>query len=169
MENYFVNVVLLSLMASTLGNFWTLCLVDGMIFGKLGSKMRYRVECEKDDCNGMINDLRWYIKLIKGLGCPFCVTIWIIVVVHIFFYWLMSVEELTVMQRLRTQIRSMLDDPLIARDGLEVQFRCDHELKYSHLIDAITAVSAYRDNSKSEIRVVPLVTRLNLLPPVRTE
>jgi len=96
MKELFVNVVLLSLMASTLGNFWTLCLTDGMIFGKLGSKLRYRIECEKDDCPN-VNEFPWYIKLIKGLGCPFCVTIWIMVVVHIIFYWFMSSEGLTVM------------------------------------------------------------------------
>ena len=82
MKELFIDVLLLSLMASTVGMLWTLCLVPNMIFGGLGDKIRYKLD-EAHDCHG---EYIGWMKLLKGLQCPYCVSIWIIIVVHIFYY-----------------------------------------------------------------------------------
>lgn len=93
MKELFIDIVLLSVMASMLGNFWTLCLKDGMVFGKLGENMRARVDHEKTKWG--VNNMRWYIKLQKGLLCPFCVSTWIIIVIHVYYFHLFEKLGLT--------------------------------------------------------------------------
>jgi len=93
METYFIDIVLVALMASLVGNFWILCLKDTMIFGKLGYKIRYRIECERGECDH-VTELCLLTKLLKGLECPFCVSIWILIVLHILFYLLFIPEQI---------------------------------------------------------------------------
>ena len=87
-----MNVLLLSLMASTIGMFWTLCLMRNMIFGGLGNKIRSRLEDEFEAWGGYYG----WTKLLRGLQCPYCVTIWIIIVIHILYYYLLEPTSLNV-------------------------------------------------------------------------
>jgi hypothetical protein len=93
MKEYFIDVLLVSLWASLLGNFWVLCLKDNMIFGKIGFRIRYRVECESGECDN-VKDLCFWTKLLKGLECPFCVSIWMLIVMHTIYYLLFIPAQL---------------------------------------------------------------------------
>jgi biopolymer transport protein ExbD len=55
------------------------------------------------------------------------------------------------------------DEPA-ARDDAEVELDCDFNLNYKHVIDAITAVSGYVDESTG--RVQRLVEKIKFTPPV---
>lgn len=92
MKDLFSDVLLLSLMASTIGMFWTLCLSPYMIFGGLGDKIRYKLDVEHDPHE----EYRGWIKLLKGLQCPYCVSIWIIIVIHVLYYYLLEPTTLTI-------------------------------------------------------------------------
>ncbi len=48
-------------------------------------------------------------------------------------------------------------------DEFEVELDCDYDLPYRFVIDAITAVSGYRDPSSGQ--VVPLVSKIKFAPP----
>ena len=96
MEAHILDIVLLSLTVSLIGNFWILCLNTNMIFGTLGRNIRWRIKCEKEECDHA-DQLCFTTKLLKGLECPFCVSIWILIVTHTLYYRFMSEEELTVM------------------------------------------------------------------------
>ena len=82
MKDLFIDVLLLSLMSSCLGMFWTLLLVRGMIFGRFGDKLRSVIQFQyhRDGYN------HGWIKFLKGLQCPYCVSIWILIVIHILYY-----------------------------------------------------------------------------------
>ena len=82
MVELFPHVLLLALMSSTLANFWTLCLVRGMIFGGLGDKIRSQVDYAKHRDNGLYG----WNKLLKGFLCPYCTAIWIIVTIHTLYF-----------------------------------------------------------------------------------
>ena len=93
MQQYFIDILLVALFASLVGNFWILCLNDTMIFGKIGWRIRYRIKCEKEDCDN-VTELCLTTKLLKGLECPFCVSIWILIVFHILYYLLFIPEQI---------------------------------------------------------------------------
>lgn len=88
MLELFPHVVLLSLMASTVGMFWTLCLMKNMIFGGLGNKIRSKLDYHYHQ-NDHLGYYGWY-KLLKGLQCPYCVSIWILIVIHILYFHVME-------------------------------------------------------------------------------
>ena len=83
MKDLFNDVLLLSLMASTIGNFWTLCLGKNMIFGGFGYKIRSRIK-RSTDRDKVVHGT--WAKFLKGLQCPYCVSVWIIIVIHMFYY-----------------------------------------------------------------------------------
>ena len=82
MKDLFIDVLLLSLMASTIGMFWTLCLIRGMIFGGFGDKIRGHLDYVKHRDQGLFG----WNKLLKGLQCPYCTAIWIIIVIHALYF-----------------------------------------------------------------------------------
>ena len=92
MQNYFIEIVLIALMASTIGMFWTLLLMKGMVFGGFGDKLRSRIQMQKHvlGCN-----FGW-TKLLKGLQCPYCVSIWIVIAIHILYYYVLEPTTLTI-------------------------------------------------------------------------
>ena len=94
MKEFVIDALLVSLWASLLGNFWVLCLKDNMVFGKIGWKIRDRVECESGECEN-VKDLCLATKLLKGLECPFCVSIWMMIVMHILYYHLFVPESIS--------------------------------------------------------------------------
>jgi len=83
MNEVFIDVLLLSLMASTVANFWVLCLGINMIFGGFGKKIRDRIKKSTDDDKYVHGT---WAKFLKGLQCPYCVSIWVLIVIHV-FYW----------------------------------------------------------------------------------
>jgi hypothetical protein len=85
MLELFPHVLLLSLMASTVANFWTLTLVKGMIFGEFGEKLRAHVDYAKNGC-GSDGVVRGWSKFLKGLLCPFCTGIWILFIIHVLYF-----------------------------------------------------------------------------------
>ena len=82
MSDLLLTVFVFSLAASTIGMFWAVCLMPHMIFGGLGDKIRYKLD-EKEDCHG---EYKGWMKLLKGLQCPYCVSIWVLIVIHV-WYW----------------------------------------------------------------------------------
>ncbi len=54
------------------------------------------------------------------------------------------------------------DEPA-ARDDAEVEIDCDYGLHYEHVIDAITAVSGYVDESTGQIK--RLIEKIKFTPP----
>jgi biopolymer transport protein ExbD len=65
---------------------------------------------------------------------------------------------------LRSYIRSLLGDdagPGSVKDG-EVELDCDYQLRYTHAIDAVTAVSGYID---ADGHVVKLIEKIKFAPP----
>jgi len=82
MKELFLDVLLLSLMASTIAMFWTLCLTNNMILGNLGNKIRSKLAISYHADGGYFG----WMKLLKGLQCPYCVSIWILIVIHILYY-----------------------------------------------------------------------------------
>ncbi len=93
MKEFITDVLIVSVWASLLGNFWVLCLNDTMIFGKIGRKIRNRIKCEKEECDN-VSQLCFATKLLKGLECPFCVSIWMMIVMHILYYILFVPESI---------------------------------------------------------------------------
>lgn len=93
MKEFVIDALLVSLWASLLGNFWVLCLNDTMVFGKTGRKIRNRIKCEKDACDN-VSQLCFATKLLKGLECPFCVSIWMLTVMHTLYYLLFVPESI---------------------------------------------------------------------------
>jgi len=66
---------------------------------------------------------------------------------------------------LRGYIIGILGDergPNSIQDSAEVELDCDYNLKYEHVIDAITAVSGYRDDGD---KIVKLVEKIKFSPP----
>ncbi|MFC1757433.1 ExbD/TolR family protein [Planctomycetota bacterium] len=65
---------------------------------------------------------------------------------------------------LHTHIRSLIGDesgPGSIRESAEVELDCDYELHYSHVIEAVTAVSGYvQDDS-----VIKLIEKIKFAPP----
>jgi biopolymer transport protein ExbD len=47
-------------------------------------------------------------------------------------------------------------------EGAEVELDCDYNLKYEYVVEAITAVSGYRDNAGN---IVKLVEKIKFAPP----
>ena len=93
MKEFITDAILVSVWASLLGNFWVLCLNDTMIFGKAGRRIRDRIKCEKEGCEN-VSQLCFGTKLLKGLECPFCVSIWMMIVMHILYYLLFVPESI---------------------------------------------------------------------------
>jgi hypothetical protein len=66
---------------------------------------------------------------------------------------------------LRGYIIGVLGDergPMSIQDSAEVELDCDYNLRYEHVIDAITAVSGYRDDND---KIVKLVEKIKFSPP----
>lgn len=66
---------------------------------------------------------------------------------------------------LRGYIIGVLGDdrgPMSIQDSAEVELDCDYNLHYEHVIDAITAVSGYRDDND---KIVKLVEKIKFSPP----
>ena len=93
MKDLFLDILFLSLMASTVGMFWTLCLSPNMIFDGLGDRIRYKLQRIGSYRHGRY--VGWG-KVMKGLQCPYCVSIWIIIIVHVLYYYLFEPTNLTV-------------------------------------------------------------------------
>ena len=66
------------------------------------------------------------------------------------------------MDALRTQVRQLVgaDAHLGTAADLEVEFECDYHLHYEHVIDAVTAVTGYREDG----RVVKLIEKVKFIP-----
>lgn len=67
------------------------------------------------------------------------------------------------LSELRTRIRGVVGDAPGpgALESTEVEFDCDYNLHYEHVVQAITAVSGYVENG----RVVKLVEKIKFSPP----
>jgi biopolymer transport protein ExbD len=67
-------------------------------------------------------------------------------------------------QVLRGEIMSMVGNtgPSSEGGGYEVEFACDYDLHYEHVIAAITAVTGYRNR---ENQVVKLIEKIKFAPP----
>jgi biopolymer transport protein ExbD len=66
---------------------------------------------------------------------------------------------------LRAQIREIVGDatgPGSIAESTEVELDCDYHLKFEHVIDAITAVSGYVDDSG---HVVKVIEKIKFSPP----
>jgi biopolymer transport protein ExbD len=69
-------------------------------------------------------------------------------------------------EELRTQVASIVGGeagPNSAADTTEVELDCDYKLKYEYVIDAITAVSGYREGD----HIVKLIQKIRFTPPRR--
>lgn len=70
------------------------------------------------------------------------------------------------MMPLRNEIVGIIGDdrgPGSIQEQAEVELDCDYGLHYSHVVDAITAVSGYLDSETGE--VVKLVEKIKFAPP----
>jgi biopolymer transport protein ExbD len=76
----------------------------------------------------------------------------------------MNQRTLSTFQQLHEEILGLvgIDSPA-AGEGAEVELDCDYNLRYEHVIEAITAVSGYRDGATGEI--VKLVDKIKFAPP----
>jgi hypothetical protein len=76
----------------------------------------------------------------------------------------MNQKSLSNFQQLHEEILSLVgSDSPAAGEGAEVELDCDYDLRYEHVIEAITAVSGYRDDATGE--VVKLVEKIKFAPP----
>ncbi|MEL6109207.1 MAG: biopolymer transporter ExbD [Planctomycetota bacterium] len=68
--------------------------------------------------------------------------------------------------KLRANVISFVgtDEPIEGDDGPEVEIDVDYNLRYAHVIRAITAVSGYRDESD---QVVKLIEKIKFAKPRR--
>lgn len=69
------------------------------------------------------------------------------------------------MQRLHDEIRQVIGDdrgPGSLQETAEVELDCDYNLRYEHVIEAITAVSGYLDASGNIVR---LAEKIKFSPP----
>lgn len=69
------------------------------------------------------------------------------------------------MNDLQNQIIGIIGDqrgPGSIQESAEVELDCDYNLNYEHVIDAITAVSGYKDKSGN---VIKLVEKIKFAPP----
>ena len=69
------------------------------------------------------------------------------------------------MQRLHDEIRQVIGDdrgPGSVQETAEVELDCDYNLRYEHVIEAITAVSGYLDGSGNIVR---LAEKIKFAPP----
>ncbi len=76
----------------------------------------------------------------------------------------MNQRAVSNMQQLHEEIISLVgSDSPGGAEGAEVEFDCDYNLRYEHVIEAITAVSGYRDRATGE--VVKLIEKVKFAPP----
>jgi biopolymer transport protein ExbD len=76
----------------------------------------------------------------------------------------MNQKRLGGISDLRDEIFGLIGtDSPAAGDGAEVELDCDYNLRYEYVIEAITAVSGYRDGATGDI--VKLVDKLKFAPP----
>jgi biopolymer transport protein ExbD len=76
----------------------------------------------------------------------------------------MNQKTLSSFQQLHEEILGLVGtDSPGAGEGAEVELDCDYNLRYEFVIEAITAVSGYRDNATGEI--VKLVDKIKFAPP----
>jgi biopolymer transport protein ExbD len=76
----------------------------------------------------------------------------------------MNQKTLSSFQQLHEEILSLVGtDSPAAGEGAEVELDCDYDLRYEYVIEAITAVSGYRDDATGE--VVKLVDKIKFAPP----
>lgn len=65
---------------------------------------------------------------------------------------------------LHEHIRSLIGDdsgPSSIRESAEIELDCDHQLSYSHVIEAVTAVSGYVQDDN----VIKLIEKIKFAPP----
>jgi biopolymer transport protein ExbD len=76
----------------------------------------------------------------------------------------MNQRTLGSFQQLHEEILGLVgtDSPAGA-EGAEVELDCDYNLRYQYVIEAITAVSGYRDDATGQI--VKLVEKIKFAPP----
>ncbi|WP_436715558.1 biopolymer transporter ExbD [Roseiconus lacunae] len=69
--------------------------------------------------------------------------------------------------KLRANIVSLVgtDDPVEGEDGPEIEIDTDYNLRYAHVIQAITAVSGYRDEGTGQ--VIKLIEKIKFAKPRR--
>lgn len=76
----------------------------------------------------------------------------------------MNQRTLSSFQQLHEEILGLVGtDSPAAGEGAEVELDCDYNLRYEHVIEAITAVSGYRDDATGD--VVKLVEKIKFAPP----
>jgi biopolymer transport protein ExbD len=76
----------------------------------------------------------------------------------------MNQKTLNSFEQLHDEILGLVGtDSPAAGEGAEVELDCDYNLRYEHVIQAITAVSGYRDDATGEI--VKLVEKIKFAPP----
>ncbi|MBW3600348.1 MAG: biopolymer transporter ExbD [Planctomycetes bacterium] len=74
-----------------------------------------------------------------------------------------SLDSQRPFQHLHEEILGLVGtDSPAGGDGAEVELDCDYNLKYEYVIEAITAVSGYRDNAGN---IVKLVEKIKFAPP----
>lgn len=75
----------------------------------------------------------------------------------------MNQRGLSSMQQLHDEILSVVgSDSPAGAEGAEVELDCDYNLRYEYVIQAITAVSGYRDSAGN---IVKLVEKIKFSPP----
>lgn len=75
----------------------------------------------------------------------------------------MGENSISSMPALRAQVSRMVggDAGPDAAGNFEVELECDYNLRYEHVIEAITAVTGYREDGK----VVKLIEKVKFAPP----
>jgi biopolymer transport protein ExbD len=80
----------------------------------------------------------------------------------------MNQKPLDAFPHLRDEILGLIGtDSPAAGEGAEVELDCDYNLRYEHVIQAITAVSGYRDDATGDI--VKLIDKIKFAPPRNSE
>ncbi|MEM9586971.1 MAG: biopolymer transporter ExbD [Planctomycetota bacterium] len=67
--------------------------------------------------------------------------------------------------QLRANVAELVgtDEPIDGEDGPEIEIDTDYNLRYEHVIQAVTAVSGYKEGD----RVVPLIEKIKFAKPRR--
>jgi biopolymer transport protein ExbD len=73
-------------------------------------------------------------------------------------------RRLADVRALRSEIRGLVMSENARTAEYEVEFACDYGLNYEHVIDAVTAITGYRDPQGS---IVKLVDKVKFAPPKR--
>ena len=71
----------------------------------------------------------------------------------------------SLVETLHQQVRALVESPQESGTQFSATLRCDPSLKYRYLMDAITAVSGYRDGTGPDARIVPLVDSVQFRRP----